>query len=341
MNKPLVSIIIVNWNGLSQMEECLDSLSKISYKNYEVIVSDNGSTDGSLQYFTKIKNKFPKLLIIKNGKNLGFAEGNNIGLENSKGTLILLLNNDVLVSPGFLEPLVKRLSIDKKVGGIQPKIMSYPKKEIIDSVGSYLLDTGFLYHFGHNKPDNPKYNKEKEIFSMKGACMLFRKSVLDRTGFFDKDYFAYFEETDLCQRIWILGYKVLYTSTSKIYHKGGETAKKLNNSFVLYHSYKNRIYTYLKNLELKTILLVLPVHLIFCELASIVYFLTFQLSAAIAIQKAIFWNLLNLRKVKKGREFINSIRKISDSSYLPKVTRRVRVSYYYHLFTTALAGYND
>lgn len=342
MNKPLVSIIIVNWNGLSQMRECLESLSEISYKNYEVIISDNGSTDGSLQYLAKIKNKFPKLIIVKNSKNLGYAEGNNVCYEKANGELILLLNNDTIVTPGFLNPLVNTLLSNKKIGGVQPKIFSYPKKEIIDSVGSYFINSGFLYHGGHNKEDKGMHSVNSEIFTMKGACMLLKREVLEKVGgIFDSDYFAYFEETDLCHRIWIAGYRVIYVSKSEIYHKGGETAKKLNSAFVLYNSYKNRYYTYLKNFEFITLVKIFPLHFIYCEISMIAYLLTFNFSSAIATQKALLWNIQNFKKISNERKKIKQMRKVSDSSYLPKVTRSVRPSYYYHLFVTALAGYKD
>jgi GT2 family glycosyltransferase len=339
---PLVSIIIVNWNGLSQMKDCLESLSKISYKNYEVIVSDNGSTDGSLQYLDKVRNKFPKLVVVENGKNLGYAGGNNMGYEKASGNMILLLNNDTIITPGFLEPLVDALLSNNKIGGVQPKILSYPQKDIIDSVGSYFINSGFLYHMGHNRKDEGRYEANTEIFTMKGACMLFRREVIERVGgIFDSDYFAYFEETDLCQRIWITGYKVVYTPKSKIYHKGGETAKKLNSGFVLYNSYKNRYYTYLKNFELSTLIKIFPMHLIYCEVSTLAYLLTLNFQAALATQKALLWNLQNIKKIREGRKRIKQMRVVSDSSYLPKVTRSVRLSYYYHLFVTALAGYES
>lgn len=340
--KPLVSVIIVNWNGFKNLKECIGSLKNVDYKPLEIVVVDNGSRDESIKYLEKEKKSFGKLIIVKNKTNLGYAEGNNQGFEASNGDLILLLNNDTLVDKDFLEVLVNKLIKDKKIGGIQPKILSYPQKEVIDSIGSYFINTGFLYHLGHNKNDSPKYNKDAEIFSMKGACMLFRREVIEKVGgIFDPDYFAYFEETDLCQRIWIAGYKVVYTSKSKIYHKGGETAKKLNSTFVLYNSYKNRFYTYLKNFELLTLVKVFPLHLIFCETSMIAYLLTFNFPLAIATQKALLWNMQNLKKIREGRKKIRQMRRVSDSSYLPKVTRRVRFSYYYHLFTTALAGYAD
>jgi GT2 family glycosyltransferase len=340
MNKPLVSIIIVNWNGLIQIKACLESLLEVHYKNYEVIISDNGSTDKSLEYLDKIKNKFSRFIIIESCKNFGFAEGNNIAYKKAKGEFILLLNNDTIVDPDFLTPLVATLLSNKDIGGVQPKILSYPKKEIIDSIGSYFINSGFLYHRGHNRKDEGKYETNAEIFTMKGACMLLKRETIEEVGgIFDPDYFAYFEETDLCQRIWIAGYKVVYVSKSEIYHKGGETAKKLNSEFVLYNSYKNRYYTYLRNFELLTLIKIFPLHFVYCEISMLAYLFTLNFPAAIATQKALLWIVQNLKKIGEGRRKIRRMRKVPDSLYLPKITMSVRPSYYYHLFTTALAGY--
>lgn len=340
-NSPLVSVIIVNWNGSIQIKECLESLLKISYNNYEIIVSDNGSTDGSLEYFIKVKNKFPKLIVVRNGKNLGYAEGNNVGYKEATGDLILFLNNDVVADKNFLEPLVTALMSSEKIGAVQPKILMLPKRDTIDSVGSYFLTSGFLYHFGHNKEDQKKYQHQAEIFTMKGACMLFRKSVLGKIGVFDKDYFAYYEETDLCQRTWIAGYKIFYIPASKIYHKGGQTSSKLPTDFVQFHSYKNRIFTHCKNLEFGTLIKILPLHLILCVLVSIMYCITGKFSLAYSIQKSIFWNLSHVKIIFQRRKEIKNIRNIRDTQYLPNLTKKVRINYYYHLFTTELAGYND
>ncbi len=338
MSKDKVSIIILNYNGGKIIRKCLESVYKQRYGNFEVIVVDNGSTDGSL---TEISKKFPKVKIVKSHKNLGFAQGNNFGYKKAKGDLILFLNNDKIVDRNFLSPLVEKITSSSEIGAIQPKILQFPNKYLIDSVGSYFILTGFLYHFGHNKKDQKKYNSESYIFSMKGACMLFKREVLKNTGLFDKDYFAYFEETDLCQRTWISGYKVLYLPSSKIYHMGGETVKNISGSFIQYHSYKNRIYTYLKNLDAKTIIKIVPLHIFLCELISLLYLFTFKFSLFAAVQKAILWNIYNLPRLKNERIKIERIRRVRDEEYLANLTRKVKPSYYYHLFFTSLTGYKD
>lgn len=339
--KDLVSIIILNWNGIADTKECLASLNNITYKNYEIIIVDNGSKDNSITELKKLQARNNKIKLLQNRKNLGFAGGNNVGYKAAKGSFILFLNNDTIVSKNFLTVLVNKINTSDKIGAVQPKILNYSEKNIIDSIGSYLINTGFLYHFGHNKKDNGKYNKESKIFTMKGACMLFKREVLEKVGIFDDKYFAYFEETDLCQRTWIAGYSIWYVPDSEICHKGGQTAKHLPSAFVNYHSYKNRIYTYLKNFDPSTIIRVVPLHIAMCEVATLIYLATFQLKLAWAIQKAIFWNMMQIFSLRKERSKIAKIRRFHDNEYLPQLIRSVNKNYYYHLFATSLVGYED
>lgn len=333
-----ISIIILNYNEPELTIRCLKSLEKISYKNYEIILVDNGSKEdvGKL-----IKDKFRNVKLIKNKENLGYAEGNNVGYRQAKGELILFLNNDAIVTRDFLQPLVDSLNVDRELAAVQPKILQYPKKELIDSVGSYFITTGFLYHLGHNKKDQKKYQNETYVFSMKGACMLFKKSVLEKVGVFDKDYFAYFEETDLCHRVWLAGHKIKFIPESTIYHEGGQTSKKLQSTFVQFHSYKNRIYTYAKNFELLTLLKILPIHLLLCEVVSCLYIVTGKFSLTWAIQRSVLWNVVNIKKIINERKKMKKLRQVRDREYLPKITKVVRLSYYYHLFATSLSGYKD
>lgn len=340
-NYPQVSIIIVNWNGYKNIKECLISILKCSYPNFEIIIVDNGSVDRSVSYIKNMAVKYGNIRLIENKKNVGYAEGNNLGFKRAKGKMILFLNNDTLVDKDFLNILVNKLISDKSIGAVQPKILNYPKSNIIDSVGSYFLNTGFLYHFGHNKKDHKRYQTISEIFSMKGACMLFKKSVINKIGLFENNYFAYFEETDLCHRAILAGYTIYYVPSAVIYHKGGGTASKLPSEFIQFHSYKNRIYTYLKNFELLTIIKILPIHITYCLLISSVYFFTFKFSLSYAILKAIGWNIMNLKMIKKKRKEIQRLRKSNDNIYLSRLTRKVGFNYYYHLFATSLAGYRD
>src|SRR3989344_3833683 len=183
MHNPLISIIIVNWNGKKFLKHCLSSLSKISYKNIEVIFVDNASTDSSFEYARKL---YPKMKIIQNSKNLGYAEGHEEAFRKCKGSLVLLLSMDTIVKKNFLDELVKVLLSKSDIGAVQPKLLMYPNKNSIDSIGSFYLPNGMLYHYGREKKHLiAKYNNSMEVFSAKGACVLFRKETLKKTRLFD------------------------------------------------------------------------------------------------------------------------------------------------------------
>ena len=337
-----VSVIIINWNGKHFLEECLKSLYRQSYKTIEVIIVDNGSTDGSIEFIEK---KYPKAIVIKNSKNKGFAEANNQGFRIAHGEYILFLNNDTKVTNNFLTNLVKKIETNPKIGVIQSKILLMDSPEFLDSVGGYLTPTGFLYHYGINKKVSVKYSKEIAVFSAKGACMLLRKSVGNKIALngdiFDKDYFAYFEETDMCHRVWIAGYTILFDPESVIYHKMGGTSSKMDNAFIQFHSYKNRIRTYIKNLEAINLIMILLIHVPICIGYSFVYLCSGKVQLFYAIYKAFFWNLKYLPQTIELRVMIQTkIRRVKDASIYPFIMKHPRFDYYYHM-TKGLADYED
>lgn len=327
----MVSIIIVNWNGINLLPDSLESLVKISYKNTEVIFVDNASKDESVAY---VKKHYPKIKILQNNSNLGYAEGHEDAFKKAKGELILLLSTDTIVEKNLLDELVKGMNSNEKIGAVMPKLLMYPQKHLIDSIGAFFLTSGFLYHFGREKDHgDPRYNKQMEVYSGKGACLLFKKSVLQKTGLFDKDYFAYFEDTDLCHRVWLSGHSVLYCPYTFVYHKEGSTSKKMIRSFIYFHSFKNRILTYLKNLSVKNLFIVLPRLFVIYQCAFLLYLLKGNFGIAWTVQRSILWNFINIKQTLKKRLYVqNKIRVISDEDFLPKITRSVRLSYYYYLF---------
>lgn len=338
----LVSIIIINWNEKEYLNKCIASLFKQTYKNIEIIVVDNASEDGSLQY---IRKKFSKIKFIINKTNLGYATANNIGYKASKGKYILFLNNDTIVSKNFLIELIKTLTEDKNIGGIQSKILLMDHPDKLDAVGSFLTTTGFLYHYGVMKDNSAKYSKKIRIYSAKGACMIFKREVLEKVKVdgevFDNDYFAYFEETDVCHRVWLAGYEIFFEPKSIIRHKMGATSSKLDNSFIQYHSFKNRISSYIKNLEIFNLFKMLPVHLVLCEIIALTFLFSLKPKLFLAINKAFFWNIKNLKKTLTKRNRIKkTIRFYPDKHFFPIILRRVRLSYYYHLFN-GLEKYED
>lgn len=310
-SEPLVSIIIVNWNGGEVFKECLQSLSGIDYAKWELIVVDNGSTDGSEKLPTTYK-KIPSSKLIVNSSNLGFAVANNQGSQQAAGKYILLLNNDTKIMPNFLAKMVDRIESDPNLGVIQPKILIMDKPDYLDNAGSFFTRIGFLHHWGFMQKDGPEFDREREIFSAKGACMLIRKKVVDRVGLFDKDYFSYFEESDFCWRVWLAGYKVLYYPQAVIYHKVGFTIKRLNVLKINYHYYKNRVCSLIKNLDSRNFFITMTLHLIISLGIAGVFLLRFKFESSLMIIKAIWWNVIHLNDTLQKRKIVQNERKVSD-----------------------------
>jgi hypothetical protein len=329
----LVSIIIVNWNGLRWLSDCFGSLVKQDYQNYEIIFVDNASKDESVAW---VKKNYPKTKILINKENLGFSDANNVGYRIAKGKYVLFLNNDTRVTTTFLTELIKVVESDPKIGGAQSKILLMDHPDTHDSIGAFFTSTGFLYHYGFGAKDNLKYDKQIDLYTAKGACMMFKKSVLKKVevdgNILDPAYFAYFEETDMCHRVWLAGYRIVYAYKSVIFHKMGATSSSMNNAFVQYHSFKNRINSYLKNLGSVQLWRTLPIHLLFCEFFSVASFFQGKFKLSYNVQKAIVWNLMRLSATMRHRRYIQTnIRKISDDQLWETVLKKTKLVYYWNL----------
>lgn len=283
MRTPLVSIIIATLNGKQLLIDCLKTLFKYE-SNFEVIVVDNASTDGTV---TWLKKNYPQIKLIENSFNTGFAKANNQGLEISSGEYILYLNNDTLITQPFLKVLITELQ-SPKTAAASPVILL--PDGTIDSIGSFFTSTGFLYHRAHRHKPSPSFVHKTTTYSLKGACMLWKKSVLDKIGPLDESYFAYFEETDLCHRAINGGFDLLVIPQVSITHLGGMTSNKIPSSFIQYHSYKNRIRTYIQNLPLTTLISVLPLHLALCLFAAFKFGIKLP-RVGLAVLKGIFMGI--------------------------------------------------
>jgi len=340
---PKVSIIVLNWNGKKFLKNCLGSLAQLTYPQVEIIVVDNNSEDGSQEF---VKANYQKVILIENKKNYGFAKGNNIGFEVSKGDYILILNNDTIVTPNFLNSLMKDFENNPTIACLQPQIRLFENKQLLDGVGAFLTFTGFLYHFGYLKDKmQPKYNKKMKIFSAKGACMLLRRKAIEKVGLFDEDFFIFFEETDLCFRLWLAGYSVMYEPKSIIYHVGGgdtTASDSYQQERRMYLSFRNMFCCYLKNFGRYDLFTVMPMFLFVQTILCMYYLTTLKLDLVKVILKAYYWNIYNFSStIKKRNNIQRNIRKVSDYRLNKYIFHNPKVNYYYYLLVGKLKDYED
>jgi len=247
----LSSLIVLNWNGKEDTKECLLSLSSLEYKNFEVILVDNGSEDNSvldLESFIKSKKFEYKIKFVKNKKNLGFTGGNIKALRHCRGNYIVLLNNDTVVDPKWLSALIKRAESDKKIGVVGGRAYFWNKKNPPfnkkNQFYSYqIIDPWLGYaHTTLNK-------KEKEVVdSISGCAVLIKREAINKVGFLDPLFFAYYEETDLFARIIRAGYKVFYEPSAAVWHQVAKSSGG-RSYFYLYQMFRNRAIFAIRNFD--------------------------------------------------------------------------------------------
>ena len=243
MQLPKVSVIIVNYNGKELLEKSLESLFKVDYENFEVILVDNNSSDGTIDFVAK---NYPSVIIIKLDSNKGFAEPNNIAAKIAKGDYLLLLNNDTVVTYNFISEMIKVLEHDKTIGICQSLLLKPDGS--LDSSGDFIDKLGVVYN------SKTKTDEIREISSARGASMLIHKELFEKLGGFDEKFFVSFEDVDLGWRTWILGYRIVLIPTSIVYHSAGTTIKKMRSD-IAFHGFKNQLSMKITNFEINYMIL--------------------------------------------------------------------------------------
>jgi hypothetical protein len=247
---PRVSIIIVTWNALDVLQKCLPSVVAANYPNMEIIVADNASTDGSAAW---VASAFPDTIIVRHAENGLFCKGNNEAIPHATGDYIVLLNNDVEVTPGWLEPLVHEMEAED-VGAVQPKLKQHDNRtffEYAGAAGGFIDRVGYPFTRGRifdtMEADYGQYDDPRDVFWATGAALMLRRSALDEVGLLDEQFEMHMEEIDLCWRLQRAGYRVRVAPDSEVYHIGGASLPK-GNPRKTYYNFRNSLLMLYKNL---------------------------------------------------------------------------------------------
>ncbi len=246
-----LAVVILNWNGKRFLERFLPTLLRTLPDYAEAVVCDNASEDDSVAF---LRENFPQVTLLQNEKNEGFALGYNLALQRVEAKYYCLLNSDIEVTDGWIEPVIEQMDANEKIAAVQPKLLSFDRRDEFEYAGA---SGGFIDKYGYPfcrgrvfsnlEKDHGQYDTVTDIFWATGAAMFVRSDVFHLMEGLDGDFFAHMEEIDFCWRIKNLGYKIKVNPASVVYHIGGGTLPK-NNSYKTFLNFRNSLYLLIKNL---------------------------------------------------------------------------------------------
>ncbi len=248
------SVIIPNYNGAEFIKECIDSLKLQEYKDFEIIVVDNGSKDDSAEL---VEREYPGIRLKRLDQNYGFSRAVNEGLRMSEAPFVILLNSDTRVETGFVGALVSAIKSDESVFSVASKMIQMKRPDKLDGAGDLYSAFGWAYARGKGR-SSEGYTKTAKVFSACGGAAIYRRSILDEIGWFDEFHFAYLEDTDIGYRARIMGYKNIYCPEAKVYHVGSGATGSRYNDFKIRISARNNMYVIMKNMPVLQIVVNLP-----------------------------------------------------------------------------------
>ena len=316
------SVIIPNWNGKHLLEDCLGSLSKQVFTDFEIILVDNGSEDGSGEW---VKSNYPDTKVIEFQKNHGFAKAINEGVKQSSSEYVVFLNNDTSVDKKWLGELIKYGDSYPEVISVNSKILNYYNRKIIDGVGIEINEVGQAKSIGWKKEDKGQYEKEEYIFGATGGASLFRRKDFIKVGDFDENYFMYSEEVDFAFRAQFAGWKSIYCPKAVAFHKHKATSKKLPQH-VEYWQFRNMTQTIIKDFPTLILLkqwrwlkiILVHINTIFYQIRNGFFWPPFL---------ADLWILLNIPRLLTERLAIQGSRKVSDD-YIESFLKDKKITFY-------------
>jgi len=253
--KNRVTVVVPNWNGGHLLGPCLSSLRRQTFRDFDTVVVDNGSTDGSLDLVAR---GFPEVCAVSLGENRGFSAAANAGIEASVTEFVALLNNDTEQEPGWLESLVRAADSHPEAGLFASKLLDAGDRSTLDGAGDVLRRSGLPYRLGHGERDRGQYDTPIYVFGACAAAALYRREMLEDVGLFDEDFFAYCEDGDLSFRAQLAGYRCRYVPEAVVYHAGSASTGGKRSAFATRLGTQNSLCLLAKNLPLPLIPASLP-----------------------------------------------------------------------------------
>jgi len=293
-----VSVIICAYNNKEIIGDCLNSIKSQTFKDFECIIVDDASKDGTVDY---VKKEYSWVRVISNKSNQGPSINRNKGIKNSTGKYIVTLDSDVILKKDWLEKQVAMLNTTKQAGIIGSKLLYYTNKNRINSIAGGLTRTGI----GFDILKTTKKEKTLSAVYVCSAAMIMKREMINKVGMFDEEYFYGHEDTDLGWRANIAGYKVITNLEAIAYHRIGETMKK-RPKILYFYATKNRIRSLIKNYEFHNLILYLPLLLVLTTIDILIR------SRRIQKIKAIWWNIKNISKTLNKRIIVQKSRKTKD-----------------------------
>ncbi len=316
-DQPLVSILVLNHNGKGFLDDLYASLKSSTYQNFQVMLIDNASTDDSVTY---TKSHYPWVNVFETGCNGGFSYAYNEAFKRAEGKYYLVLNNDVTVDPGWIEPLVEAMEADSGLGAVQPKLVSMldPSDfEYAGASGGFLDVYGFPFLrgrlFNTLEKDEGQYDDDTRIFWTTGAAMLVRAKALEWTGGLDEDFVHHMEEIDLCWRMNLVGYRLQAIPEAVVYHYGGATIKP-DSYQKIYWNHRNSLFMLLKNLSGQNLLKRLFGRWLLDLMAISFSVAKLDWNRARAIIAGHNWLVLRTFYIKRQRRAVQELRKVDDEA---------------------------
>ena len=289
MSLPKVAVVILNWNGLNYLQTYLPSVLASVYPNLEIVVGDNGSEDGSVEF---LHANFPQVKTVLNNQNYGFTGGYNKVLNRVQADYFVLLNSDVEVEPNWIGPVITLMESDDLIAAAAPKILSFTEKSKFEHAGAA---GGFIDTFGYPfcrgrifyevEEDHGQYDQTIEVLWASGAALFIKQKYWELSGGFDERFFAHMEEIDLCWRLKNMGLKVMYCAESKVYHLGGGTLDA-ENPFKTFLNFRNNLLLLQKNLWLRKSVFVIPMRFVLDFVTMLRFISEGKRKDAAAISKA-------------------------------------------------------